>query len=65
MFNGGPVSELLTDHWKDIGVKVHLNGGLRDIIVPRRYNNEFEVHYWGLEGPNDPLTYAIGWGILG
>ena len=65
MFNGGPVSELVSDHWKDIGVKVHLNGGLRDIIVPRRYNNEFEVHYWGLEGPNDPLTYAIGWGILG
>ncbi len=65
IFNGGPVSELLTDHWRDIGIKVHLNGGLRDIIVPRRYNNEFDIHYWGLEGPNDPLTYAIGWGILG
>ncbi len=64
-FNGGPVSELVADHWKDIGIKVHLNGALRDIIVPRRYNNEFEVHFWGLEGPNDPLTYAIGWGILG
>ena len=46
------------------GGKVHLNGALRNIIVPRRYNNEFDVHYWGLEGPNDPLTYAIGWGIL-
>jgi peptide/nickel transport system substrate-binding protein len=65
MFNGGPVSEVLADQWKNIGIKVHLNGGLRDIIVPRRYNNEFEIHYWGLEGPNDPLTYAIGWGILG
>lgn len=65
MFNGGPVSELVTDHWKDIGIKVYLNPGLRDIIVPRRYNNEFEIHYWGLEGPNDPLTYVIGWGILG
>jgi peptide/nickel transport system substrate-binding protein len=64
-FNGGPVSELVSDHWNDIGIKVHLNGGLRDIIVPRRYNNEFEIHYFGLEGPNDPLTYAIGWGILG
>jgi peptide/nickel transport system substrate-binding protein len=64
-FNGGPVSEILADHWRDIGIKVHLNGALRNIIVPRRYNNEFEIHYWGLEGPNDPLTYAIGWGILG
>jgi len=65
MFNGGPVTEVLADHWKDIGIKVHLNGGLRNLIVPRRYNNEFDIHYWGLEGPNDPLTYAIGWGILG
>jgi peptide/nickel transport system substrate-binding protein len=65
IFNGGPVSELLSDHWKEIGIKVHLNGGLRDIIVPRRYSNDYEIHYWGLEGPNDPLTYAIGWGILG
>ena len=46
------------------GDQVNLNGGLRDIIVPRRYNCEYDVHYWGLEGPNAPLTYPIGWAIL-
>lgn len=64
MFNGQPVSELVADHWRAIGIKVNLNGGLRDIIVPRRYNCEYDVHYWGLEGPNAPLTYPIGWAIL-
>ena len=65
LFNDEPVSELVADHWQAVGIKVNLNGALRDIIVPRRYNNEFDVHFWGLEGPNDPLTYAIGWAILG
>lgn len=64
MFNGQPVSELVADHWRAIGIKVNLNGSLRDIIVPRRYNCEYDVHYWGLEGPNAPLTYPIGWAIL-
>ena len=64
MFNGQPVSELVADHWRDVGIKVNLNGALRDIIVPRRYNSEYDVHYWGLEGPNDPLTYSIGWAVL-
>ncbi|MDE2955052.1 MAG: ABC transporter substrate-binding protein [Gemmatimonadota bacterium] len=64
MFNGQPVSELVADHWRAVGIKVNLNGSLRDIIVPRRYNCEYDVHYWGLEGPNAPLTYPIGWAIL-
>ena len=64
MFLGEPVNELVADHWQSVGIKVNLNGALRDIIVPRRYNNEYDVHYWGLEGPNEPMTYPIGWGIL-
>ena len=64
MFLGAPVNELVGDHWQAVGIKVNLNGPLRDIIVPRRYNNEYDVHYWGLEGPNEPMTYPIGWGIL-
>ena len=64
IFNGQPVSELVAAHWEAVGIKVHLNGALRDIIVPRRYNCEYDVHYWGLEGPNDPLTYPIGWAVL-
>jgi peptide/nickel transport system substrate-binding protein len=63
-FSDQTVSELVSAHWEAVGIKVHLNGALRDIIVPRRYNNEYDVHYWGLEGPNDPLFYAIGWGIM-
>ena len=64
LFSDHAVSELVSAHWEAVGIKVHLNGALRDIIVPRRYNNEYDVHYWGLEGPNDPLFYAIGWGIM-
>lgn len=64
LFSDQAVSELVSAHWEAVGIKVHLNGALRDIIVPRRYNNEYDVHYWGLEGPNDPLFYAIGWGIM-
>ena len=64
LFSDQEVSELVADHWQKAGIKVNLNGALRDIIVPRRYNNEYDVHYWGLEGPNDPMTYAIGWGIM-
>jgi peptide/nickel transport system substrate-binding protein len=63
-FSDQAVSELVSAHWEAVGIQVHLNGALRDIIVPRRYNNEYDVHYWGLEGPNDPLFYAIGWGIM-
>ncbi len=64
LFSDQAVSELVAAHWEAVGIKVHLNGALRDIIFPRRYNNEYDVHYWGLEGPNDPLFYAIGWGIM-
>jgi len=64
LFSDQEVTELVADHWQKAGIKVNLNGALRDIIVPRRYNNEYDVHYWGLEGPNEPMTYAIGWGIM-
>ena len=57
------IGELITDHWADIGIKVHIYVALRDIIWPRRFNGEFQIHQWGLEGPGDPLNRLDDWAI--
>jgi peptide/nickel transport system substrate-binding protein len=64
---GGGVDacELIRSHWEAVGVKVNLNGSLRDIIWPRRVNGDFDIHYWGLEGPQDPLGRLNDWAIMG
>ena len=59
--DGVDVSQLIAEQWREIGVKVHLNIALRDIIWPRRVNGEFDVHYWFLEGPTDPLSRPNDW----
>ena len=59
------VCELVKSHWESVGVKVHLNIGLRDIIWPRRVNGEFDIHHWGFEGPADPLGRLNDWAIMG
>ena len=61
---GVDVSELVAEHWRDIGIKTNLNISLRDIIWPRRLNGEFDVHQWGLEGPADPLGRLNDWAIM-
>ncbi|MBT3605163.1 MAG: ABC transporter substrate-binding protein [Candidatus Latescibacteria bacterium] len=57
------ICELVTDHWGDIGIKVHTYVAMRDIIWPRRFNGEFEIHQWGLEGPGDPLDRLDDWAV--
>ena len=57
------ICELVTDHWADIGIKVHTYVAMRDIIWPRRFSGEFEIHQWGLEGPGDPLDRLDDWAI--
>lgn len=59
------VCELVKSHWEAIGIKVHLNISLRDIIWPRRVNGEFDIHHWGFEGPADPLSRLNDWAIMG
>jgi ABC-type transport system substrate-binding protein len=59
------VCELVKSHWESVGVKVHLNISLRDIIWPRRVNGEFDIHHWGFEGPADPLGRLNDWAIMG
>ena len=58
------VCELVQSHWQAIGVKVNLNVALRDIVWPRRLNGEFDIHYWGQEGPEDPLRRPDDWAMM-
>ncbi len=60
---GRDVCELVAEQWREVGVKANLNGALRDIIWPRRLNGEFDIHHWGLEGPEDPLGRLNDWAI--
>ena len=62
---GLDVCELVRSHWEAVGVKVNLNSALRDIIWPRRVNGSYDIHYWGLEGPQDPLGRLNDWAIMG
>jgi peptide/nickel transport system substrate-binding protein len=48
------ITELIAEHWADIGVKVHLNVALQEILVPRRFSGEFEIHVTG--APANPFT---------
>jgi len=59
------ICELVTDHWAKIGIQVHTYVAMRDIIWPRRFNGDFEIHQWGLEGPGDPLDRLDDWAITG
>jgi peptide/nickel transport system substrate-binding protein len=58
------VCEIVQAHWQAVGVKVNLNVSLRDIIWPRRLNGEFDIHYWGQEGPEDPLRRPDDWATM-
>jgi hypothetical protein len=46
-------------------LKVVVNGALRDMIWPRRDSGEFDVHFWDMEGPDDPLGTLHDWAITG
>ncbi|MEE2754343.1 MAG: ABC transporter substrate-binding protein [Candidatus Latescibacterota bacterium] len=62
---GSDVSELVAAHWEEVGLKVSLDVGLRDILFPRRVNGEFEVHHWNHLGPADPFAHLNSWSIAG
>ena len=49
---------------KNLNCKTNLNIALRDILWPRRLNGNFDIHYWSLEGPADPLGRQNDWAIM-
>ncbi len=59
------VCELVSEHWKEIGIKANLNPALRDIIWPRRLNGEYDIHHWEQEGHTDILGRMFDWAIMG
>ncbi len=59
------ICELAAEQWQAIGLRVHLNIALRDIVWPRRTNGTFDIHFWDLTGPDDPLVRLNEWAIMG
>jgi len=57
------ITELATTYWEAVGIKVNTFAALRDIIVPRRYSGEFDVHYWWFDSADDPLSALFEWAI--
>ena len=57
------ITELATAHWEAVGIKVNTFAALRDIIVPRRYSGDFDVHYWWFDSADDPLSNRFEWAI--
>ena len=55
--------ELVADHWKEIGIRVHLNPGKEEIIFPRRLNGEFDIFATLQRGAADPLDAPHHWVI--
>lgn len=58
------ICELVQSQWQAVGIKTNLNIALRDIIWPRRLNGDYEIHHWGLEGPDDPLGRPQDWAMM-
>jgi peptide/nickel transport system substrate-binding protein len=61
--DGEDIGALLTEYWKEIGIKVHLNIALQEIIVPRRVNGEFEMTFY--RAATDPVISSEFIAIMG
>lgn len=59
------ITELVTSHWEAVGIKVNTFAALRDIVIPRRFSGDFEVHYWWFDGADDPLQDRFEWAVTG
>ena len=57
------IAQLLIEYWADIGIKIHLNVALQEIIVPRRLNGDFEMTVY--RGPTDPVISSQYSAIMG
>ena len=61
---GVDVCQLVSDHWRAIGIDSNLNIALRDIIFPKWSSGEFEIFWWG-GWSDDPVVNREDWGITG
>jgi peptide/nickel transport system substrate-binding protein len=61
---GVDICQLVTDHWRAVGVDVHLNIALRDILFPKWSSGSFEVFWWW-GWSDDPVVNRKDWGIMG
>ncbi len=62
---GVDVCELVSAHWKKIGIKANINPLLRELIIPRFFSGDFDIHQWGQSGHTDPLSEMSNWAITG
>lgn len=61
---GVDICQLVSDHWRAVGVDVHLNIALRDILFPKWSSGTFEVFWWW-GWSSDPVVNRQDWGIMG
>ncbi|MBT3602258.1 MAG: ABC transporter substrate-binding protein [Candidatus Latescibacteria bacterium] len=61
---GVDICQLVSDYWKAVGVSVHLNIALRDILFPKWSGGTFEVFWWW-GWSDDPVVNRQDWGIMG
>ena len=51
----GLIGELLTAHWKDLGIELIVKEGARQLLGEREASNELDVPIWDGSGEFDPL----------
>ena len=61
---GVDVCQLVSEHWKEIGIDVSLYVALRDIQFPRRTAGEGEIWWWWAHSA-DAYTRRGDWGATG
>ncbi|GEM_PF-595657 len=61
---GVDVCQLMIEYLAAIGIQVHLNVALRDIVFPQWNNGEFEFFWWG-GWSEDPIARPQDWGSIG
>lgn len=58
------VVQFVAEYWEAIGIKVHLNVGLGNVIYSRRLDGKFDVFQGLADGAEDIFTRLESWGIF-
>ena len=57
MVNFEGIAELLLNHWKDVGIKLHITVEERSYFGKRQTTNEHQLSMWISGGSENPWTY--------
>jgi len=57
MVNFEGIAELLLNHWKDVGIKLHIRVEERSYFGKRQTTNEHQLSMWISGGSENPWTY--------